>query len=148
MCITLACVIFISILLLLLLQNNVFIVTYYDDEKILQKSFCKRKETKYDDVKEIYIAGSYFYLISKVYDLKFGEKEKRFKLQRKLNEIFKDEVASMITSNPFFLKYINLEKTKVYVLKNSIKITVDKYFKYITYGLSLSLLMHEIIRRY
>ncbi len=130
MCMTLACVIFISILLLLLLQNNVFIVTYYDDEKILQKSLCKRKQIKYEDIKEIYISGSYIYLSSKVYSLKFDEKEKRFKLQRKLNKIFKDEVAIMITSNPFFLKYINLEKTKVYVLKNSIKITVDKYFKY------------------
>ncbi len=130
MCITLACVIFISILLLLLLQNNVFIVTYYDDEKILQKSLCKRKQIKYEDIKEIYISGSYIYLTSKVYSLKFDEKEKGFKLQRKVNKILKNEVAIMITSNPFFLKYINLEKTKVYVLKNSIKITVDKYFKY------------------
>ncbi|MDE5856211.1 MAG: hypothetical protein K2H06_04095 [Anaeroplasmataceae bacterium] len=129
MCITLACVIFISILSLLLLQNNVFIVTYYDDEKISQKSLCKRKQIKYEDIKEIYISGSYIYLTSKVYSLKFDEKEKGFKLQRMVNKILKNEVAIMITSDALFLKYINLENTQVYILKNSIKITVDKYFK-------------------
>ncbi|MDE5546148.1 MAG: hypothetical protein K2I88_01655 [Anaeroplasmataceae bacterium] len=129
MCITLACVIFISILTLLLLRNTAFIVTYYDDEKILQKSLCKRKQIKYEDIKEIYISGSYIYLTSKEYNLKFDEKEKRFQLQRKVNKLLKHEVAIMITSEALFLKYINLEKTQVYVLKNSIKITVDKYFK-------------------
>lgn len=129
MCTTLACVILISILVLFLLQNNVFIVTYYDDEKILQKSLCKRKQIKYEDIKEIYISGSYIYLTSKIYNLKFGKKEKRFQLYRKVNKILKREVAIMITSDALFLKYINLENTKVYVLKNSIKITVDKYFK-------------------
>ncbi|MDE6241080.1 MAG: hypothetical protein K2M08_01520 [Anaeroplasmataceae bacterium] len=129
MCITLACVIFISILVLFLLQNTVFIVTYYDDEKILQKSLCKRKQIKYEDIKEIYISGSYIYLTSKEYNLKFGEKEKRFQLQRKVNKLLKHEVAIMITSDAVFLRYINLDNTEVYVLKNSIKITVNKYFK-------------------
>ena len=129
MCITLACVIFISILSLLLLQNNVFIVTYFDDEKILQKSLCKRKQIKYEDIKEIYISGSYIFLTSKVYNLKFDEKEKRFQLQRKVNKILKHEVAIMITADALFLKNINLDNIKVYILKNSIKITLDKYFK-------------------
>lgn len=113
----------------LICMKDVCIITYYDEEKICQRNLFKRKQIKYEDIKEIYISGSYIYLTSKVYSLKFDEKEKGFKLQRKVNKILKNEVAIMIASDAVFLKYINLENIQVYILKNSIKITVDKYFK-------------------
>ena len=64
MCTACLCVI-ITALIVLILLNDELLVTYYDDEKIIQKFFLKRKQIKYEDIKEIYVSGSYIYITSK-----------------------------------------------------------------------------------
>lgn len=126
MCTTLSFVIITTLAVLILLKDEL-LVTYYDDEKIIQKSFFKRKQIKYEDIKEIYVSGSYIYFTSKEYNLEL--EEKGFKFQRKINKILKNEVIIMISSDAVFLQYINLENIKVHIFKNSIRLSVDKYLK-------------------
>ncbi len=124
MCTALSFVI-IMIFALLILLNDELAVTYYDHEKIIQKAFFKRKQIKYEDIKEIYVSGSYIYITSKEYNLEL--EEKGFKLQRKINKILKNEVIIMISSDAVFLKNINLENIKVHIFKH--RPSVDKYLK-------------------
>ncbi|MDE6946025.1 MAG: hypothetical protein K2P14_02450 [Anaeroplasmataceae bacterium] len=128
MCTTLSFVI-IMIFALLILLNDELAVTYYDDEKIIQKSFFKRKQIKYEDIKEIYVSGDCIYFTSKEYNLKFDEKEKKYKVSRKIYKILKHEIIIMISSDAVFLKNINLENIKVHIFKHSIRLSVDKYLK-------------------
>ncbi len=124
MCTACLCVI-ITALIVLILLNDELLVTYYDDEKIIQKFFLKRKQIKYEDIKEIYVSGLYIYITSKEYNLEL--EEKGFKLQRKINKILKNEVIIMISSDAVFLKNINLENIKVHIFKH--RPSVDKYLK-------------------
>lgn len=126
MCTACLCVIIMS-LTVLILKKDEYIVTYYDDEKIIQKSFFKRKQIKYEDIKEIYVSGDFIYLSSKEYNLKFDEKEKKYKVSRKIYKTLKHEIMIMISSDAVFLQYINLENIKVHIFK--LRPSVDKYLK-------------------
>ncbi len=126
MCITLSYVIILSFTVLILLNDD-FAITYYDDEKIIQKAFFKRKQIKYEDIKEIYVSGDCIYFTSKEYNLKFDEKEKKYKVSREIYKTLKHEIMIMISSDAVFLKNINLENIKVHIFKH--RPSVDKYLK-------------------
>lgn len=126
MCTACLCVT-ITALTVLILLNDEFAVTYYDDEKIIQKSFFKRKQIKYEDIKEIYVSGDCIYFTSKEYNLKFDEKEKKYKVSREIYKTLKHEIMIMISSDAVFLKNINLENIKVHIFKH--RPSVDKYLK-------------------
>lgn len=61
-----------------------------------------------------------FFTLLKLIELK--EIEKRFQIQRKINNILKHEIAIMITTDAMFLKYVHLEKVQLYIFKDSTKI--------------------------
>lgn len=126
MCITFSFIIIMA-LTVLILKKDEYIVTYYDDEKIIQKSFLKRKQIKYEDIKEIYVSGDFIYFTSKEYNLKFDEKEKKYKVSREIYKTLKHEIMIMISSDAVFLKNINLENIKVHIFKH--RPSVDKYLK-------------------
>lgn len=113
MCTTLFLVIIMAILVLFLLKDSL-IVTYYDEQKMVQKNILIRKQINYEDIKEIYVSGSYIYFTSKVYNLEFDESRKIFLFQRKVYKMLKNEIVIMITSDPIFLKYLSLEEINIH----------------------------------